>query len=165
MPLHWQTSISPSMEPVMARLATASTVMLEAVQAAMAASMTALLQDLQHATPRGSGPQVGTRLADAWSLTSDGFRFRITNTEGNKLFYVLKGNDYPRSGGGGDGYIYPTRSSRLRFEIDGQVIYARRVKASPPNEFVKPVVDAWRVGSKALFKTTFRRTAHWLARG
>ena len=82
---------------------------------------------------------------------------------GTNLFYA----PYQEFGTGiyvGKGYIYPKRAKMLRFKLrGGRVVYARRVKGSPPTKFMQRAKQdgevTWRVESKRALENITHRLA------
>lgn len=162
MPISWFYAWNPPVEPVVARLGAANEVLSAAAHYQLRIAVDALAIELAAASPKGRGDSDGPRVAESWEVNDFGSAFRVYNRSPH-LYYVLKGNNYPHSGAG-DGYIYPVRSQFLRFVIDGNVIYARRVRAVRPNNFIAPVLRTWRLTLKGVLGIAGRATAHWTFR-
>jgi hypothetical protein len=153
--------MSPDLGPLLARFANADAVAWDNMRLALKASAEDLVAALAAASPRGNGASDKRRLADSWELIDQGFQFRVRNTAPH-LRYVLKGSNYPHQGGG-TGWIYPVRAQALRFTIDGQVFFRRRVRAYAGEDFVTPVVRGWRVATKGILGAHMKVYVHWLA--
>jgi hypothetical protein len=164
MPIAFRLSVTPDIGPLLARFQNVGKEALDQFDLGMKESMEELRMQLVQASPVGQSQRSGPRIASSWVLQAGYLHYQITNTA-SQIYYVIKGNDYPHGGGPGDGYIYPTKSKMLVFEIGGQTIFARRVKATRPNDFVTPVRLAWRVREQAIMGTRLRATVHWLAHG
>jgi hypothetical protein len=163
-PISFQLSITPDLNPVLARFQNADKRLLDDFSAGMMRSAEELRTRLAEASPVGKSEHAGPRVASSWMVQGNYLEFAVRNVA-PQLFWVLKGNDYPRGGGSGDGYIYPRNGNTLAFDIDGQRIFARRVRATRPNDFVTPVRLAWQITHKAILGTSLKATVHWLARG
>jgi hypothetical protein len=86
------------------------------------------LKALKDATPRGRGVQKGKRLVDSYDVdagsTATEAHYRIVNAA-SYLGYVLKGR----------GPVVAKRAWALRFVIDGQVYFRKRVGPAAANPF------------------------------
>ncbi len=162
-PISFQTTITPDLNPILSRFQNAHKHLLDEFSAGLQQSGADLRDRLAEASPRGKSAHAGPRVADSWVLQEGYLEFAVRNTA-PQIYYVLKGNDYPH-GGSGDGFIYPRNGKVLAFEIDGQMIFRKRVKATPPNDFVTPVRLAWQVTQRAIIGARLRVTVNWLARG
>jgi hypothetical protein len=164
MPLKFQITITPDLNPILERFQNADKGLLDAFSTGLQSSSADLRDRLAADSPRGKSSHPGPRVADSWVIEPSYLHFAVRNVA-PQILYVIKGNDYPHGGGSGDGYIYPKSGRVLAFEIDGQRIFARRVKATAPNDFVTPIRLAWLVRNKAIMATSLRSTVSWLARG
>lgn len=164
MPISFQITLTPDLSPVLARFQNASQELLSQFNAGLQESGAELRDRLAEASPRGKSEHSGPRVASSWVLEEGFLSFAVRNTA-PQIFWILKGNEYPRGGGSGDGYIYPRNGKVLAFEMDGQRIFAKRVKATPPNDFVTPVRLSWQVTNNAIMGARLRATVNWLARG
>lgn len=158
MPISFQITITPDLNPILDRFKDANKGMLDAFSAGLKQSGAELRDRLAAASPRGKSSHAGPKIASSWVLQEGYLDFAVRNTA-PQLVYVLKGND------AGDGYIYAKNGGVLAFDIGGEMIFARRVKATPANDFVTPVRQAWQVKHKAIMQTSLKATVSWLARG
>lgn len=123
------TTTTTGLTETIARLGRVQTRAAAAQRAVIQPLGTAYLEALQAETPKGRGEARGRqRLSASYEVQehydTSGAAYRIRNTA-PQLRYVIRGR----------GPVVATRARALRFVIDGQVFFRKRVGPATPNDF------------------------------